>query len=615
MATNKKQFKVKNGAEFFDSTNFAGGVSFDNTGKLIMNGQSITGLPTPAGDTDVATKKYVDDNSSTPILTTDLSSIASPQDGSLAMVVVQEGATPIPSPGALHDVTWRKTDDTIVVVNGTTTWYESTDRGQTWTANVTTGISATDSIVDASSGKYAPSLYAFGADSASNTVGWQSTNLGFYAMTDSDFGLASNGTIQYSHGELCTDAGVNDQKFVHGRRGNHAFIQYDGQVKTLNRTSRHPIYGLFRKTGVSVTSADIGFINNAAGTVVSTFTHSTDNSATDKSMTTAMPDFHLINYLTGGQTASIGMHADGRITHVSTSWSSSSFQRASGIVPGEIKDMLITGEGRLVVLGANGVFTMEMGVNGDSLGHADFENNARNGTWPGFLTSEVPAGSWDTLCAKYDSQDMILMNRTTGEMVISSDGGLVFRGPESKIDAVAVRDSGAWATSPSMFGTVKQDGSASMEASLDLGSNKIINLANPTNLQDAATKNYVDSLVPEVITGNANVLNGTDTKIIEWDYVDNLHVGYEATIVAYGMGAGEENANFTAKAMITVNRDDLALSEMVVYGANGIGVDYDFTFRLVSGKFWIEAAAKNSTVGSARTEMIINLTPINRIPL
>jgi hypothetical protein len=51
---------------------------------------------------------------------------------------------------------------------------------------------------------------------------------------------------------------------------------------------------------------------------------------------------------------------------------------------------------------------------------------------------------------------------------------------------------------------ILKDGSVAMEADLDLDNNKIINLADPTANQDAATKKYVDDEINNINTDNVS---------------------------------------------------------------------------------------------------------------
>jgi hypothetical protein len=53
------------------------------------------------------------------------------------------------------------------------------------------------------------------------------------------------------------------------------------------------------------------------------------------------------------------------------------------------------------------------------------------------------------------------------------------------------------------------------EFELDLKSKKVTNLANPTSAKDAATKEYVDSIAPEMPTGTIPVAGGFGTKYVQ----------------------------------------------------------------------------------------------------
>lgn len=66
----------------------------------------------------------------------------------------------------------------------------------------------------------------------------------------------------------------------------------------------------------------------------------------------------------------------------------------------------------------------------------------------------------------------------------------------TKIATTAYVDAAVTAASPS--GYIKADGSVAMSANLDLNDNAIVNLADPTNPADAATKDYVDSQINRV---------------------------------------------------------------------------------------------------------------------
>ena len=67
-----------------------------------------------------------------------------------------------------------------------------------------------------------------------------------------------------------------------------------------------------------------------------------------------------------------------------------------------------------------------------------------------------------------------------------------------------------------------KQGNVAMTGDLDLGSNKIVSLAEPTSTQDATTKNYVDTANANMVTyvdnANANMLIYTDTNKVDKTY-------------------------------------------------------------------------------------------------
>lgn len=84
--------------------------------------------------------------------------------------------------------------------------------------------------------------------------------------------------------------------------------------------------------------------------------------------------------------------------------------------------------------------------------------------------------------------------------------------------------------------TVSRDGTSpnTMSADFDMNSNKVVNVTDPTNNQDAATKAYVDAQ-----TGSSFSADSTDTltnKTIDADNntITNLHLGNEVTWNAIG---------------------------------------------------------------------------------
>ncbi|TDE48569.1 tail fiber domain-containing protein, partial [Flavobacterium sp. GT3P67] len=63
--------------------------------------------------------------------------------------------------------------------------------------------------------------------------------------------------------------------------------------------------------------------------------------------------------------------------------------------------------------------------------------------------------------------------------------------------------------------TIVLSGFAAAAADIDLGSQKIVNLAEPTVSADAATKNYVDTKVSSIVSGADNLGNHTATQNIK----------------------------------------------------------------------------------------------------
>lgn len=93
-----------------------------------------------------------------------------------------------------------------------------------------------------------------------------------------------------------------------------------------------------------------------------------------------------------------------------------------------------------------------------------------------------------------------------------------------------------WSAGTNYF--LRADGSTAMEGSLNLGTtNKIINVADPTLDQDAATKAYVDANTADIIAGAGLTRTGDTVDVIAGDasldvLADSMNVSYgsEATI-------------------------------------------------------------------------------------
>ena len=104
----------------------------------------------------------------------------------------------------------------------------------------------------------------------------------------------------------------------------------------------------------------------------------------------------------------------------------------------------------------------------------------------------------------------------------------------------------AKADSSALADYVKNDGSVAMIESLDLGSNQIINLADPTALQQAATKNYVDNAIANVSQTYNKMIITLSAGDITNGYVDLDHEIVANSLVAcIGRLAIHETEDYT----------------------------------------------------------------------
>lgn len=140
--------------------------------------------------------------------------------------------------------------------------------------------------------------------------------------------------------------------------------------------------------------------------------------------------------------------------------------------------------------------------------------------------------------------------------------------------------------------TLSRDGTSpnTMSANLDMNSNKVVNVTDPTGNQDAATKAYVDLIATGsatttvLTTGSATfstVLTGFATALdvsLNYQIVDDI-----CTVSIYGSVTGTSNANTmtftdwpsvcrpaaTARAMCVVQDSGSPVHAMLEVGASG----------------------------------------------
>lgn len=117
----------------------------------------------------------------------------------------------------------------------------------------------------------------------------------------------------------------------------------------------------------------------------------------------------------------------------------------------------------------------------------------------------IPSGSWSTAVPAV-AQGKYLWTRTTlkfntGSSVVSYSVSRMGRdgsGSVVTVNQVSPDSNGNVQLTPNILGAVPTNGSTAMTGNLDLGSNKIKNVAEPEGDKDAATKGYVDAMIRDV---------------------------------------------------------------------------------------------------------------------
>jgi hypothetical protein len=130
-----------------------------------------------------------------------------------------------------------------------------------------------------------------------------------------------------------------------------------------------------------------------------------------------------------------------------------------------------------------------------------------------------PVSNTDAATKQYVDDHKLQGNFTTGQLIVAASIGDEIRGyPNLTYDGITITLSSTENISGSIGGSFVCYGGVSIHkgafigGTLDLGNNKIINVAEPTNSQDAATKYYVDSKTYGNILGSfghKQVLIGT----------------------------------------------------------------------------------------------------------
>lgn len=104
---------------------------------------------------------------------------------------------------------------------------------------------------------------------------------------------------------------------------------------------------------------------------------------------------------------------------------------------------------------------------------------------------------------------------------------------------------------PTLSAYVKKDGTVTMTGNLNLGTHSITNVVDPTNAQDAATKNYVDTQISTVVGSSVHKLVFTNPALTKssgdvctWTIADGTsagqtNLGEDVTVTVYEVSSGD----------------------------------------------------------------------------
>ena len=149
--------------------------------------------------------------------------------------------------------------------------------------------------------------------------------------------------------------------------------------------------------------------------------------------------------------------------------------------------------------------------------------------------------------------------------VSSSSAGVAPKGASVSTQSQStkfLREDGSWAVPSytSVSDYVKKDGTTAMTGALNMNSHKITSVTDPTNAQDAATKNYVDTAITNIT--DAMVFKGTVGK--------SGGAGTVATIPTSGVRVGdtykiiEEDKSISASASTTGSAVTAKIGDTIV---------------------------------------------------
>jgi hypothetical protein len=134
--------------------------------------------------------------------------------------------------------------------------------------------------------------------------------------------------------------------------------------------------------------------------------------------------------------------------------------------------------------------------------------------------------------------------------------------------------------STALTGSVASDGQTPITGALQMGSNKITNLADPTNAQDAATKAYVDAKTNGTSAGSFTNLAYTGT-LTGGTGVVNIGSGQVYKDASGNVGIGTSSPNSAGVSLAcTLNASNSTTGG--IFELNGAGTRYSYLFSNAS---------------------------------
>jgi hypothetical protein len=124
--------------------------------------------------------------------------------------------------------------------------------------------------------------------------------------------------------------------------------------------------------------------------------------------------------------------------------------------------------------------------------------------------------------------------------------------------------------------SIRTDGNKAMQADLDLGGFNIVNLADPTAIDEAATKGYVDTVtlagIPDGDRGDITVSSSGTVFSIDNGVIDDANVSNSAAIQSTKLSFTQAGSGAVARTVQSKLRDVVSVKD---YGALGDGVADD----------------------------------------